>query len=171
MRLHYTDRFRRSYVSAPTSVRRAFDRRVAFWSRISVTPRSAPRNTTRPMTSGKPVSTTRGAFISRLRETPTSSWISCRTRNNRGLPLRQKLRGRAQNVAQVLAHPDQVCQSRQDRAVFLYYRMDQQRLLCAVVKCLNGEGFLIIAYPCDTIKEGDRIWPTSESSTIRSERP
>lgn len=82
-----------------------------------------------------------------------------------------KLRGRAQDVAQVLAHPNQVCQSRQDRAVFLYYRTDQQRLLCAVVKRLDEEGFLITAYPCDKIKEGDRIWPTSESSTIRLEKP
>ena len=82
-----------------------------------------------------------------------------------------KLRGRAQDVAQVLAHPDRVCQSRQDRAVFLYYRTDQRRLLCAVVKRLDGEGFLITAYPCDEIKGGERIWPTSESSTIRSERP
>jgi hypothetical protein len=30
MRLRYTDRFRRSYASAPPSVRRAFERRVAF---------------------------------------------------------------------------------------------------------------------------------------------
>lgn len=30
MRLHYTDRFRRSYESAPLIVRRAFDRRAAF---------------------------------------------------------------------------------------------------------------------------------------------
>ena len=82
-----------------------------------------------------------------------------------------KLRGRAQDAAQVLAHPDQIYQSRQDRAVFLYYRTDQQRLLCAVVKRLDGAGFLITAYPCDKIKEGDRIWPTSESSTIRSEKP
>ena len=73
-----------------------------------------------------------------------------------------KLRSRAQNVAQVLAHPNQVYQSRQDRAVFLCYRTDQHRLLCAVVKRLDGEGFLITAYPCDKIKEGDRIWPTSE---------
>ena len=70
-----------------------------------------------------------------------------------------KLRGRAQDVAQVLVHPDQVCQSRQDPAVYLFYRADQQRLLCAVVKRLNGQGFLITAYPCDKIKEGDRIWP------------
>lgn len=82
-----------------------------------------------------------------------------------------KLRGRAQDVAQVLAHPDQVCQSRQDRAVCLYYRMDQQWLRCTVVKRVDGEGFLITAYPCDTIKEGERIWPTSGSSTLRSEKP
>ena len=37
------------------------------------------------------------------------------------------------------------------------------------VRC--DEGFLITAYPCDKIKEGDRIWPTLESSTIRSEKP
>jgi hypothetical protein len=82
-----------------------------------------------------------------------------------------KLRGRAQDVAQVLAHSDQVYQSRQDRAVFLCYRTDQHRLLCAMVKHLDEEGFLITAYPCDKIKKADRIWPTSESSTIRSEKP
>jgi hypothetical protein len=73
-----------------------------------------------------------------------------------------KLRGQAHDVAQVLAHPDQVYQSRQDRAVFLCYRTAQRRLLCAVVKRLDEEGFLITAYPCDKIKEGDKIWPTSE---------
>jgi len=71
-----------------------------------------------------------------------------------------KLRGRAQEVVDVLGHPDQVCQSRQDATVYLFYRVDQSRLLCAVVKRLDGEGFLITAYPCDKIKEGDRIWPT-----------
>jgi hypothetical protein len=73
-----------------------------------------------------------------------------------------KLSGRAQDVAQVFAHPDQVCQSRQDRAVCFYYPTDQQALLCAVVKRLDGEGFLITAYPCDKTKEGEPIWPISE---------
>jgi hypothetical protein len=82
-----------------------------------------------------------------------------------------KLRGRVQDVVQVLAQPDQVYQSRQDRTVFLCYRADQRRLLCVVVKRLDGAGFLITAYPCDKIKEGDRIWPTLESSTIRSVKP
>jgi hypothetical protein len=58
-----------------------------------------------------------------------------------------KLRGRAQDVAQALAHPNQVYQSRQDRAVFLCYRTDQHRLLCAVVKRVDGEGFLIPLIP------------------------
>ena len=30
MRLHYTERFRRSYASAPSNVQRAFDRRAAL---------------------------------------------------------------------------------------------------------------------------------------------
>jgi hypothetical protein len=71
-----------------------------------------------------------------------------------------KLRNRAQDVAQVLLCPDQICQSRQDSAVYLFYRTDQHRLLCAVAKRLDGEGFLVTAYPCDKIKEGDRVWPT-----------
>ena len=71
-----------------------------------------------------------------------------------------KLRGRAQEVVGVLGQPDQVCQSRQDATVYLFYRVNQSRLLCAVVKRLDGEGFLITAYPCDKAKEGDRIWPT-----------
>jgi hypothetical protein len=70
-----------------------------------------------------------------------------------------KLRGRAQEVVNVLGHPNQVCQSRQDVTVYLFYRVDQSRLLCAVVKRPDGEGFLITAYPCDKVKEGDRIWP------------
>jgi hypothetical protein len=24
---------------------------------------------------------------------------------------------------------------------------------------LDGDGFLVTAYPCDKIKEGDRVWP------------
>jgi len=71
-----------------------------------------------------------------------------------------KLRGRMQDIVQLLIHPDTICQSRQDATVYLFYRADQHRLLCAVVKRLDGQGFLITAYPCDKVKEGDKIWPT-----------
>lgn len=71
-----------------------------------------------------------------------------------------KLRGRMNDVAQLLLSPDQICQSGQDSTVYLFYRADRQRLLCAVVKRLDGQGFLITSYPCDKVKEGDTIWPT-----------
>jgi hypothetical protein len=71
-----------------------------------------------------------------------------------------KLRGGVAEIVHVLTSPEQICQSRQDTAVYLFYRTDQSRLLCAVVKRLDGEGFLMTAYPCDRIKEGERVWPT-----------
>jgi hypothetical protein len=70
-----------------------------------------------------------------------------------------KLLGCAQDVAQIIAAPGQICQSRLDSAVYLFYGAHERRLLCAVVKRLDGEGFLVTAYPCDKIKEGERIWP------------
>ena len=70
-----------------------------------------------------------------------------------------KLRGCAREVAQIIAAPDQICQSRLDTTVYLFYGAHERRLLCAVVKCLDGEGFLVTAYPCDKIKEGEPIWP------------
>jgi hypothetical protein len=71
-----------------------------------------------------------------------------------------KLRGRIQDVIHVLTHPDHVCQSTQDARGYLFYRAEQHHLLCAGVKRLNGEGFLITAYPCDKVKEGEKLWPT-----------
>jgi hypothetical protein len=73
-----------------------------------------------------------------------------------------KLRGRLSEVAQALRFPEEIRQSQYDPAVYLFYRADQRRYLCAVVKRVNGEGFLITAYPCDKIKEGEVIWPKSK---------
>lgn len=73
-----------------------------------------------------------------------------------------KLRGRLAEVAQVLHVPEEIRRSQRDPTVYLFYRADQRRHLCAVVKRVKGEGFLITAYPCDKIKEGDVIWPKSK---------
>jgi hypothetical protein len=59
-----------------------------------------------------------------------------------------KFRGRVPESVHVLTFPEQICQSRQEPAVYLFYRTDQSRLLCAVVKRLDGEGFLMTASPC-----------------------
>lgn len=63
-------------------------------------------------------------------------------------------------VQETLKDPDEVRQSRRDNKVYLFYKcVNPKRWTCAVVKRLNGAGFLITAYPADAIKEGDRIWP------------
>jgi hypothetical protein len=69
--------------------------------------------------------------------------------------------GREGDVAAALAAPDEVRQSRTDPSVLLFYKgSGARRWVCSVCRRLNGDGFLITAYPTDAIKEGDRVWPT-----------
>jgi hypothetical protein len=69
------------------------------------------------------------------------------------------MRGREADVQDALREPDEIRRSRNDPAVHLFYRMERpKRWTCAVVKRLNGDGFLITAFPTDAIKEGERIW-------------
>jgi hypothetical protein len=69
------------------------------------------------------------------------------------------MRAREADVQGVLRTPDEIRRSRSDSAVLLFYRLEQPgRWLCAVAKRLNGEGFLITAYPTEAIKEGEQVW-------------
>ena len=62
-------------------------------------------------------------------------------------------------MMEALRNPDEIRQSKSDAAVFLFYRLEfPGRWLCAVVRQLDADGFLITAYPTDTIKEGDQVW-------------
>ena len=68
--------------------------------------------------------------------------------------------GREGDVMAALSQPDEVRRSRVDADVLLFYKVTGiRRWVCAVCRRLNGDGFLITAYPTDAIKEGDRIWP------------
>jgi hypothetical protein len=67
--------------------------------------------------------------------------------------------GREKDVQETLQNPDEIRVSRKDPNVFLFYKPERMgRWVCAVTKRLDGEGFLITAYPTDAIKEGERIW-------------
>ncbi len=62
-------------------------------------------------------------------------------------------------VQQALASPDEVRRSSRDEGVLLFYLIrSKQRWVVAVVRRLNGDGFLITAYQTDAIKEGEMIW-------------
>lgn len=69
--------------------------------------------------------------------------------------------GHEQDVKEALQHPSEIRQSRSDADVYLFYKPERMdHWVCAVAKQLNGNGFLITAYPTDAIKEGELVWPT-----------
>ena len=66
-------------------------------------------------------------------------------------------------IAETLAGPDKVVQSRTDETVELFYRHYQStpvtsKFLCTVVKVLPDDNFIITAYYTETIKQGERLW-------------
>jgi hypothetical protein len=68
--------------------------------------------------------------------------------------------GHETDVKETLANPNEIRVSRSDPAVYLFYKLQRTgRWICAVVKRLDGNGFLITTYPTDSIKEGEQIWP------------
>jgi hypothetical protein len=68
--------------------------------------------------------------------------------------------GQETTVQETLRQPEEVRVSRSDATVYLFYRTERPgRWVCAVAKRLNGEGFLITAYPTDARKEGTQVWP------------
>ena len=68
--------------------------------------------------------------------------------------------GREEDVKVTLRNPSEIRQSQSDKAVYLFYRPERiGRWVCAVAKRLNGDGFLITAYPTDAVKEGEMVWP------------
>jgi len=69
--------------------------------------------------------------------------------------------GREDEVQRILADPDVVRRSRQNPEVYLFYREEKSRWLCAVVRRQNASGFLITTYPTDVIKIGEIVWKRS----------
>lgn len=68
--------------------------------------------------------------------------------------------GHEKEVKAALEHPEEIRKSKTDPAVYLFNRTQRKgRWVCAVSKKTNGEGFLITAYPTDSIKAGEKIWP------------
>jgi hypothetical protein len=68
--------------------------------------------------------------------------------------------GREDDVKSTLQNPSEIRQSKSDLAVYLFYQPERiGRWVCAVAKRLDGDGFLITAYPTDAIKEGELVWP------------
>ena len=68
------------------------------------------------------------------------------------------MKDRKGDVELALSDPDEIRRSIKDPEVILFHRQIPPRWICAVVKRVNGLGYLITAYPADKIKQGDVIW-------------
>lgn len=69
-----------------------------------------------------------------------------------------RIRGREKEVQEALEKATEVRRSRIDSSVHLYYKKEREHYICAVVKHLDDEGFLITAYFTKAIKIGGVIW-------------
>ncbi len=61
-------------------------------------------------------------------------------------------------VKEAIKSPDEVRRSKKDALVFLYYKKYGDLFVCALVRHLNNEGYIITAYVADKMKKGDVIW-------------
>jgi hypothetical protein len=68
------------------------------------------------------------------------------------------MKGREADVLLALSDPDEIRRSVGDPDVLLFHRRTQSRWICAVIKRLEGKGYLITTYPADKVKQGDLIW-------------
>jgi len=62
---------------------------------------------------------------------------------------------RLEDVKRALTDPAEIRMSRTDDDVYLFYTADQKRLVCAVARRIDGDGFLITAYPTDELKKAE----------------
>jgi len=72
------------------------------------------------------------------------------------------LESRLADVVATLSDPLEVRRSTKDPAVLLFYRAATPRFLCVVTRKEAGAGFLITAYPTDSLKKGEIVWSASE---------
>jgi hypothetical protein len=72
------------------------------------------------------------------------------------------LKGKEKEVIETLSNPDEIRKSKKDPNVFLFYRGSKPRWICAVTKLEKGDGYLITAYPTDSVKIGEMVWKKSK---------
>jgi len=74
-----------------------------------------------------------------------------------------EMKGQAFRIAETLADPDRIVRSATDSTVELFYKLYLStsvttKFLCAVVKVLPDDNFIITSYFTDTVKKGGILW-------------
>lgn len=68
-------------------------------------------------------------------------------------------------LAETIARPERVVQSRSDSSALLYYRLLKSspfgvKWLCVVVKYQEDDAFVLTAYLTEIPKKGNQLWPS-----------
>ena len=110
-------------------------------------------NTSNRSTTGNWLFETVDVFGKRIRTTK-SYWEKIKKEKHK------ELRFDITEIIKTIARPDEVYKSVRDEFIHIHYKKYKQETLVAVIKHLNGDGFLITAYQTSKIKrKGDKIWP------------
>jgi len=71
------------------------------------------------------------------------------------------LAGKMDRVLAALGEPAEIRRSLKDPEVFLFYGEERPRWMCAVSRREGATGFLVTAYPTDSMKIGETVWRKS----------
>jgi len=68
-------------------------------------------------------------------------------------------------LAETIARPELVVESRSDRSALLYYRLLRSspfgvKWMCVVVKYREDDAFVLTAYLTEKPKKGNQLWPS-----------
>jgi hypothetical protein len=70
----------------------------------------------------------------------------------------RSVKGLEENVIEALQNPVEVRRSRRNSSIYLYYGRFVDKLMCVVVKHLNGEGYIVTAYLTREFAPGEVVW-------------
>jgi hypothetical protein len=70
----------------------------------------------------------------------------------------RSVKGLERGVIEALRSPAEIRKSRRNSSICLYYGRFADKLMCVVVKHLNGEGYIITAYLTRKFALGEVIW-------------
>lgn len=73
------------------------------------------------------------------------------------------MEGKEKAVQDTVRDPVVIKQSEKDSHVCLYYRLFGKRYICVVVRHEDGTGYIISAFPVDTIKKGKILYEKTKS--------
>jgi hypothetical protein len=74
-----------------------------------------------------------------------------------------EMAGQLAKITETLSYPDVIVKSHTDSQAELFYKRYSgtpvgEKYLCAIVKTVDSDSFILTSYFTDTIKRGEKLW-------------